>query len=329
VTTSGAALAAVAEALGGIEHERDYPLARRTTMGVGGPADLFVVAREEEEVVRVLAAARAHAAPVFVLGGGSNLLVGDLGIRGVVLTLSGSLATLTVLEGGDVIEVGAGVTYPRLTRTALDLGWPPAVGWMGTPGQVGGALIMNAGTRHGEIGDVVVEVRAAGPDGLVRVPRAACGFAYRTSRFQGAGDARVSGERLVLTGARLQCDSRKIDESQGLDAMAKDLLHRRHQSQPKLRSAGSIFKNPPGDFAGRLIEAAGLKGHTVGRAQVSPVHANFVVNLGGATAADVRAVAEHARAVVRDRFGVNLEWEVRQIGDFGNNGTIAGHGGAG
>src|SRR5438270_11310082 len=105
---------------------------------------------------------------------------------------------------------------------------------------------------------------------------------------------------------------------EALDAMAKDLLHRRHASQPKLRSAGSIFKNPPGDFAGRLIEQCGLKGFTVGKAQVSPVHANFVVNLGGATARDVVTVAERARADVRDKHGVELEWEVRRVGDFGD-----------
>lgn len=286
---------------------RDAPLARRTTLGVGGPADLLVVASEEEHVVRTLAAARATDLPVFVLGGGSNLLVGDLGIRGVVLTLAGPLASLTVLEDGAVIDVGAGVTYPRLTRTALDLGWHSAVGWMGTPGQVGGALVMNAGTRHGEIGDVVVEVRVATADGLKRVSRAECGFAYRKSEF--AADS-------VLTGAILRCDTRTTSEAKALDAMAKDLLHRRHASQPKLRSAGSIFKNPPGDFAGRLIEAAGLKGLTVGRAQVSPVHANFVVNLGGARASDVLAVAEQVQHVVLETFGVALDWEVRKIGQF-------------
>ncbi|HEY4222064.1 MAG TPA: UDP-N-acetylmuramate dehydrogenase [Myxococcota bacterium] len=292
-------------ALGAIEHERGALLAKRTTFGIGGPADLLVIARSEGEVIRALALAEERALPVFVLGGGSNLLVGDGGIRGCVLTLSGVLASLTIARGGDVIDVGTGVTYPRLTRTALDLGWPRAVGWLGTPGQVGGALIMNAGTRHGEIGDVVVEVRAASAAGPLRFDRSACGFAYRKSAFPAGA---------VLTGTLLQCDSRKTDETAELDAMAKDLLHRRHQSQPKLRSAGSIFKNPPGDFAGRLIEAAGLKGFTSGKAQVSPVHANFVVNLGGARAADVVAVADHARAVVREKFGVELEWEVRRVG---------------
>jgi UDP-N-acetylmuramate dehydrogenase len=308
---SGAALDAIAAALAdaGVEHVRDAPLSKRTTFAIGGPADLLVIAKVEGDVVRALALAAEHAVPVFVLGGGSNLLVGDGGIRGVVLTLSGELASLQVKDGGRTIDVGAGVTYPRLTRTALDLGWPPAVGWMGTPGQVGGALIMNAGTRHGEIGDTVVEVRAASADGPLRFKKDACGFGYRKSAFP---------SRVVLTGTLLQCDSRETDEtkSEALDAMAKDLLHRRHASQPKLRSAGSIFKNPPGDFAGRLIEAAGLKGFTVGKAKVSEVHANFVVNMGGASAADVVAVATHAQNAVREKFAVALEWEVRRVGEF-------------
>lgn len=305
--------AAAAIAAQGVEVRTDELLAKRTTFGIGGPADLFVIATDEAHVVSALRVARDHKLPLFVLGGGSNLLVGDGGIRGMVLTLSGALASLTVLDGGAAIHAGAGVTYPRLTRTALDLGWTPAVGWMGTPGQVGGALIMNAGTRHGEIGDVVVEVRGATAEGPSTFDRAACGFTYRNSHFQErASDANAS--RLVLTSTTLRCDSRKTDETEQLDAMAKDLLHRRHASQPKLRSAGSIFKNPPNDFAGRLIEAAGLKGFTVGRAQVSPVHANFVVNLGGASAADVVAVAAHAQTKVRDQFGVTLEWEVRRVG---------------
>ncbi len=306
MSNTSRALDAVAAALVGIEHERDAALAKRTTFHIGGPADLLVAARDDEEVVRVLAAAALHDVPVFVLGGGSNLLIGDGGIRGLVLTLSGVLATLQVADGGRSIQVGAGVSYPRLTRTALDLGWASAVGWLGTPGQVGGALIMNAGTRHGEIGEVVVEVTAASALGVQRIERAACAFSYRSSRFP---------VRTVLTCAWLRCDSLQTDKAEELDAMAKDLLHRRHASQPKLRSAGSIFKNPPGDFAGRLIEACGLKGFTVGRAQVSPVHANFVVNLGGALAADVVAVASHAQALVQERFGIALEWEVRRVGE--------------
>jgi UDP-N-acetylmuramate dehydrogenase len=297
----------VAAGLSGIEHVRDVVLAKRTTFGIGGPADLLVTTTTDAEVVTVLRLARDHGVPVTVLGGGSNLLVADAGVRGVVLTLGGALASLRVFDDGKSIEVGAGVTYPRLTRTALDLGWPAAVGWMGTPGQVGGALKMNAGTRDGELGDVVVEVRAASADGAVTIARAECGFGYRQSKFSTA---------LVLTSTLLHCEDRRSHEAEALDRKAKELLAKRHQSQPKLRSAGSIFKNPPGDFAGRLIEAAGLKGFSVGGAAISDVHANFVVNRGGARAADVLAVATHAQRVVQERFSVALEWEVRRIGDF-------------
>ena len=294
------------EALRGLEQHLDEPLARRTTFGIGGPADLLVNARAEAEVVQVLHVAERLGLPVLVLGGGSNLLVGDGGVRGVTLTLGGALAELTVHDQGLRIEVGAACSFPRLTQAALDLGWRPAVGWFGTPGQVGGALVMNAGTRDGELGDVVVEVRLATPAGLERRARDACGFGYRTSAFPIGS---------VLTATMLQCDSHQSNEAEALKRMAQGLLTRRHATQPKLRSAGSLFKNPPGDFAGRLLEAAGLKGHQVGGAQLSEVHANFVVNTGGATARDVVALAEHARAVVKAKAGVELQWEVRRVGE--------------
>lgn len=310
-----------------LEVEVDAPLSRRTTFGIGGPADLLVTAHDDDTVQRVLQGVELSAQPVFVLGGGSNLLVGDGGIRGVVLTLAGGLAELHIEDGGQRLVVGCGCTYPRLTRTALDLGWPGAVGWMGTPGQVGGAVIMNAGSRFGEIGDDVATVEAVAATGPVAFDHDACAFGYRTSMFQqrGVGGARVDASissvdqqvsRLVLTRVILKCDKSSTENARELDATAKDLLARRHRSQPKLRSAGSLFKNPPGDAAGRLIEAAGLKGFTMGHAQVSPVHANFVVNLGGASARDVVAVADHVQATVQAHSGVTLEWEVRRVGDF-------------
>lgn len=300
-------LDAFVASLGGVKHERGAVLAKKTTFGIGGPADVLVTVEDDDQLLTTLRAARDHALPVFLLGGGSNLLVGDKGIRGVVLVLAGALASLVVGEGGATIEVGAGCTYPKLTRMALDLGWRPAVGWIGTPGTVGGALKMNAGTRHGEIGDVVVEVHGMTADGPVRFDKAACGFSYRNSAFP---------SRVVLTRAFLRCDDRRSEEAGELDRFAKELLAKRHASQPKQRSAGSIFKNPVGDYAGRLIEAAGLKGFQVGKARISDVHANFVVNLGGATAADVVAVAEHAAKTVKEKFGVELEWEVRRVGEF-------------
>lgn len=300
------ALEALLAALGDVPAERDAPMHKRTTFGIGGPADVLVSPRDRDELIRVLATAKRHAQPVLVLGGGSNLLVGDGGIRGVVIALAGELTRIEVQQGGAAIAVGAGATFPRLTRTALDLGWRPAMGWMGTPGQVGGALKMNAGTRDGEIGDVVVVVEAATAEGPITFDREACGFSYRKSQFP---------DQVVLTSAFLQCDHHRTDRIVELDRMAKELLQKRHRTQPKLRSAGSLFKNPPGDYAGRLIEACGLKGLRVGNAQISEVHANFVVNLGGATARDVVTLAERAQREVQERFGVSLEWEVRRVGE--------------
>lgn len=307
MTLSTAAIAGFRDRCGHILHAVDAPLSRRTTFRIGGPADLLASPCTAEEVVEVLAWAEDESVPWWVLGGGSNILIGDGGVRGCVITLEGDLARIDASDDGASIEVGAGATFPRLTRTALDLGWPGAVGWIGTPGQVGGALIMNAGTRDGEIGDVVIEVFAATARGVVRFDREGCGFAYRTSAFpRGA----------VLTSAILQCDVHRSEEAAALDRHAKELLRRRHATQPKQRSAGSLFKNPPGDYAGRLIEAAGMKGLTVGGAQISEVHANFFVNLGGATARDVVTLAERAQEEVRSKFGVELEWEVKRVGDF-------------
>jgi UDP-N-acetylmuramate dehydrogenase len=309
-------------ALAGIAVTVDAPMARRTTFGIGGPADLLVEARCDEDVAKVLALCGERRLPLFVLGGGSNLLVDDAGVRGIVMALGGQLAELLIAEDGRRIDVGCGCSFPRLTKTCIELGWPGAVGWIGTPGQVGGAVLMNAGSKQGELGDVISEVFVAVADRIDRVERHECDFSYRSSVFQrgwpvfqnSISSPDPESSRFVLTRVILKCDNASRNFSSALASTASELLERRHRTQPKLRSAGSLFKNPPGDFAGRLIEAAGLKGFAVGRAQVSPVHANFVVNTGGATAADVVAVAEHVHAVVLERFGISLEWEVRRVG---------------
>jgi UDP-N-acetylmuramate dehydrogenase len=302
-----AAIADLRTREGAIAVEAGAPLAPRTTFAIGGPADVLVTAKSAEEIAVTLQWSRDHGLPIFLLGGGSNLLIADKGVRGCVLTLSGALKDLKVEDAGSRIVVGAACSFPKLTRVALDQGWTSAVGWIGTPGQVGGALKMNAGSRDGEIGDVVIEVSGTTADHHSVFRRQDCGFRYRGSDFP---------SNIVLTSAILQCDKHRNEDTKALDLRARELLSRRHRTQPKLRSAGSIFKNPPGDFAGRLIEAAGLKGHIAGRAQISEVHANFVVNLGGATAADVLALATLAQEKVAALFGVTLEWEVRRVGDF-------------
>jgi UDP-N-acetylmuramate dehydrogenase len=253
----------------------------------------------------VMRSAHSFGLPTFFLGGGSNLLISDLGIRGVVLQLVGEMEQLTVSEDGKEIIVGAAVSFPKLTKTALDLGWQGALGWHGTPGLVGGALKMNAGSRLGEIGAVVETVHGVSLEAEHTFSRAQAGFSYRNSRFP-AGT--------VLTFARLRCES--ADRSLGveLNKRSKELVVRRKQTQPKHRSAGSMFKNPPADFAGRLIEAAGLKGTRIGDAQISEVHANFIVNLGCATAQDVFELSRLARETVHQQSGVLLEYEVKLIG---------------
>jgi UDP-N-acetylmuramate dehydrogenase len=283
------------------------PLARFTTFRIGGPADVLAEPRTDDEVAEVVAACGQLGIPLTVLGGGSNVLIGDRGVRGCVLRLTGKLGAVVVSQDGRHVSVGAGASFARVTKTCMGLGWPRSNGWVGTPGTVGGAFIMNAGSRQGEVGEVVESIRVL-LDGRVKLlTRAECGFSYRHSAFpRGA----------VLLGGELHCDAADPALSEAIEAEGTVSLMRRKGSQPKEHSAGSIFKNPAGDFAGRLIEAAGLKGHAVGGAQVSPVHANFIVNVGGATAADVVAVADRAQAEVQQKFGVALEWEVRRLGEF-------------
>jgi UDP-N-acetylmuramate dehydrogenase len=307
VTSLDAAIAELRSRSSAIDIKANEPLAKRTTFAIGGPADVLVTAKSEHEIAATLQWCRDHQLPIFLLGGGSNLLIADKGVRGCVLTLSGALKDVAVEDGGAKIVVGAACSFPKLTRVAIDHGWRSAVGWIGTPGQVGGALKMNAGSRDGEIGDVVIEVIGTTADHQTVFRREDCGFRYRGSDFPST---------IVLTSAILRCDNHRNEDAKALDLRARALLARRHSTQPKLRSAGSIFKNPPGDFAGRLIEAAGLKGQVAGRAQISEVHANFVVNLGGATATDVLQLASLAQDRVASRFGVELEWEVRRVGDF-------------
>jgi UDP-N-acetylmuramate dehydrogenase len=291
--------------IGDVPHKREEKLAAYTTFNIGGPADVMVFPRSPSELSRVMRSAHSFGLPTFFLGGGSNLLISDLGIRGVVLQLVGEMEQLTVSEDGKEIIVGAAVSFPKLTKTALDLGWQGALGWHGTPGLVGGALKMNAGSRLGEIGAVVETVHGVSLEAEHTFSRAQAGFSYRNSRFP-AGT--------VLTFARLRCES--ADRSLGveLNKRSKELVVRRKQTQPKHRSAGSMFKNPPADFAGRLIEAAGLKGTRIGDAQISEVHANFIVNLGCATAQDVFELSRLARETVHQQSGVLLEYEVKLIG---------------
>jgi UDP-N-acetylmuramate dehydrogenase len=282
---------------------RDAPLAPRTAIRVGGPADLLVRPADPDALAELLRAVRELGVPLTVLGGGTNLLVADAGVRGVVVRVPPHLAPESV--AGTTLVLCAGAPTARLPSRAHARGLVGMEFVAGIPGTLGGAVAMNAGTRTGEMKDVLVRVELATAEGAGFVPAAALAFGYRTARIpQGA----------VVT--RVELALREGDVAASAAAMRED-RDRRARTQPLDRPTfGSTFTNPPGDFAGRLVEAVGLKGHRVGNATWSDVHANFVVNLGGATARDVLALLKLARSRVKERFGIALEAEVRLAGDF-------------
>jgi len=285
------------------EAVRDAPLAPRTSIRVGGPADLLVRPADAEDLVECLRAARELGVPVHVLGGGANTLVADRGVRGVVLRLPPDLGAEAAAPPRLLLP--AGLATGKAVQRAHAAGLVGAEFLRGIPGTLGGAVAMNAGTRAGEMKDVVEHVEVATADGRRDVLARDLGFAYRTCRLPaGAVVTRVG---LLLQRGDVPAAAKAMDEAWEQRAATQPL------DQP---SFGSTFRNPPGDAAGRLLEAAGLKGHRIGGAEVSTRHANFVVNTGGATARDVLALVRLMRERVRERFGVTLETEVRPVGDF-------------
>ncbi|HET9599751.1 MAG TPA: UDP-N-acetylmuramate dehydrogenase [Anaeromyxobacteraceae bacterium] len=285
------------------EHVRDAPLAARTAIRIGGPADLLVRPATPDDLAALLRFCRAEGVPLSVLGGGANLLVADRGVRGAVLKLPQELGEERT--DGTRLVLAAGAPSSRLVARAQKLGLVGVEWAAGIPGTLGGLVAMNAGTRTGEMRDVARRVEIATADGAGWVDAAELRFAYRTAHLPPGG---------VVT--RVEVELREGDVAAAAAAMKAD-VERRRATQPLTQPTfGSTFTNPPSDFAGRLIEAVGLKGHRVGNATWSPVHANFVTNLGGATARDVLALVNLARARVRERFGVTLEPEVRFLGEF-------------
>ena len=295
----------------------NVPLAGLTSFRVGGPADVFVEAEGPADVHVAVSAALRVGAPYHVIGWGTNLLVRDGGIRGLVVRIGPGMADLQWDVGGRSVVAGAGARLRGLAQAAAELGLRGLEFAEGIPGGLGGAVVMNAGAYDGEIGPLVDWVEVLDLDvarlmqgdselRLIRIPAAELGYGYRHSSLQGRPGAVVAA-RLVLPA---------VDDPGAIRERMDELAARRRERQPlEWPSAGSFFKRPPGGYAGTLIEGCGLKGYRVGGAEVSPKHANFVVNVGGATAADVVAVAEHVRRTVRDRYGVDLQPEVRIIGE--------------
>jgi UDP-N-acetylmuramate dehydrogenase len=282
----------------------DEPLARYTTFKIGGPADAFVDARNISEVMSVLRVARDAGVPLFVLGWGSNVLVRDRGVRGIVLRLSGEFSSVEFLDGG-LVRAGAAVRAPQLVVACAERGLSGLEPLVGVPGSVGGALAMNAGTRDGEIGPLVEEVLAADPEALdVRtLPKPQLTFSYRAGPLK----------NLVALAVLLRL---KPGDKRDIMAVVARYQRKRQQTQPiHTFNVGSTFKNPPGRFAAQMIEELGLKGHVIGGARVSPLHANFIENFAGAKASDVLALVDLIRERARAIFGVGLELEMRIVGE--------------
>lgn len=283
---------------------RDAPMREYTSFRLGGAAALLAEPGGEQELAAVLQAADRAGAPCFVMGNGTNLLVRDTGYPGVVVYIGPRMADIFV-EGVRLV-VKAGALLSAAAARAQEAGLTGMEFASGIPGSIGGALFMNAGAYDGEMSKIVEEVRVLARDGsrIYTLKGPEMEYGYRHSVLMERGDIALAGTLKLRIG-----DPKKIR------AQMKELMEQRNSKQPvDLPSAGSFFKRPPGNFAGKLIEDAGLKGLSLGGAQVSPLHAGFIVNRGGATATDVIDLMEIVRSTVYDRFGVKLEPEVRILG---------------
>ncbi len=291
--------------------ERDVPMARYTSFKIGGPADFLVTAVAPSELAAVIACCQAHGVPFLVLGRGTNLLVRDGGIRGVVVRLEGKF--LAVGFEGPLVRAGAGAALADVARECGRRGLSGLEFAVGIPGSVGGAVVMNAGAYGGEMKDVVEAVdclvpdpTGGGPSGdIVTLGPGDLDFGYRSSR--------PGREGLIVLSARFRLT---LGDPAAIKATEDDYTARRRAKQPlDLPSAGSVFKRPEGRYVGTLIQEAGCKGLRVGDAQVSELHANFIVNLGSATARDVLTLIDFVQRRVQAHAGVRLEPEIRIVGE--------------
>ena len=282
----------------------NYPLKEHTSFKIGGGAELYVCPNNLMELITVLNILKENDVSYFLLGAGSNLLIGDGGVRGAVIKLGDGFDYAHAKN--DYILAGAGVSLAKLSAEAKNAELTGLEFASGIPGTLGGAIFMNAGAYGGEMKDVITEVSYIDSDGSVKtVSGEECDFGYRKSMFSDGGK--------IIISAKLTLNKGNKEE---IIATMRDLNGRRKEKQPlEYPSAGSTFKRPEGHFAGALIEEAGLKGYTIGGAQVSEKHAGFVINKGDATAKDVMDLIAYVQGVVREKSGVDLEPEVKIIGE--------------
>ena len=284
----------------------DEPLASRTSFGIGGPADFFVEMGRPKAIEEVIDGCAERGIPYLLLGAGTNLLIADAGIEGLVLRVVNREHEVD----GRTVRAGAGLKMMRLARIVADAGLRGFEFAIGVPGTVGGAVYQNAGCWGKELREVLVEVEGFMPTvGVSTWKLPDLHFGYRTSALR---EGALKGGLVVEATIQLE-----RGDGEAAKALMAKLTRERGETQPiKTKNCGSVFQNPPGDSAGRLVQAAGLKGAREGNAVVSPMHGNFIVNEGGATAADVKRLIDRIQAEVRRRFNIELETEVEMVGRF-------------
>ncbi len=287
----------------------DEPLAKYTAARLGGPADLLMIARSLDELTAVAQAAWADGIWVRIIGGGANVLISDHGVRGLVIV--NRAAQVEFYDEGWVVAQ-SGMALTALARKCAARGFSGFEWAVSVPGTIGGAVVNNAGAHGGDMAGCVAEASVLDSEaGLLTLSSADLAYDYRMSSLK------ASGRRFLVLSAALALTP-GVDPA-AINAYMDELVEHRKRTQPPGASLGSIFKNPPGDYAGRLIEAAGLKGFRLGGAMVSPVHANFFINTGTATASDYYALIQHVRAAVEEQTGIILEREVEVIGQWDAN----------
>ena len=284
---------------------RNEPMKKHTTFRIGGPADYYLCPHSAKEIQKVVEICREEKLPYFILGNGSNLLVSDKGYRGAVIQLWKNVSDIGV--EGCLIHAKAGASLAKIAAQAQEEGLTGMEFAAGIPGTLGGAVVMNAGAYGGEMKDILKEVLVMDQQGKIfTLEKKDLKLGYRTSAVKEKG--------YIVLAAALELRPGNREE---IKKLMEDLKQRRVEKQPlELPSAGSTFKRPEGYFAGKLIMDAGLRGFSIGGAQVSEKHCGFIVNTGGASASDVLALIREVQKKVRDKFGVELETEVKFLGEF-------------
>ncbi len=290
-----------------IDAQEQVPLMAFSTLKVGGPARFFATANSIEEVALLQKACLEYDIPLHIVSGGSNTLFSDDGFNGLVIKLGPTFETIEHHPQSSLLQVGAAASFAKVTKLCVSLGIESSVGWSGIPGLMGGALRMNAGTRMGEISDVVSEIHGVKEGKEIIFKRESLEFSYRSNNLP---------SDIIITKAHLVYEKELLKPSDILSQKVQEYRLKRKQTQPIINSLGSFFKNPYPLFAAQLIESCHLKGLQYGGAQISSLHANFIINNGGAKANEILYIGSTAQEAVFNKFGVVLQPEVRMVGDF-------------